>query len=77
MAIKYIDIFHLRPSKICPNWYFWFEKKPFGNPAMDPCANALYECWVCSAIQDKVERFRERRRSTNFVRKVFVRKVFV
>jgi hypothetical protein len=24
--------YHLRPSKICPNWNFWFEKKPSGNP---------------------------------------------
>jgi hypothetical protein len=24
---------HLRPFKICPNWYFWFEKIPSGNPA--------------------------------------------
>jgi hypothetical protein len=22
-----------RPSKIYPNWYFWFLKKPSGNPA--------------------------------------------
>jgi hypothetical protein len=21
-----------RPSKICPNWDFWFENKPPGNP---------------------------------------------
>jgi hypothetical protein len=34
MPIKYISAFsHLRPSKICPNWDFWFEKKPSGNPA--------------------------------------------
>jgi hypothetical protein len=26
---------HLRPSKISPNWDFWFEKKPPGNPASD------------------------------------------
>jgi hypothetical protein len=25
---------NLRPSKIYPNWYFWFENKPSGNPAM-------------------------------------------
>jgi hypothetical protein len=23
---------NVRPSKIYPNWYFWFEKKPSGNP---------------------------------------------
>jgi hypothetical protein len=22
-----------RPSKFYPNWYFWFENKPSGNPA--------------------------------------------
>jgi hypothetical protein len=22
---------NLRPSKIYPNWYFWFENKPSGN----------------------------------------------
>jgi hypothetical protein len=25
---------NLRPSKIYPNWDFWFENKPFGNPAL-------------------------------------------
>jgi hypothetical protein len=29
MIIKYIGIYH---SKICPNFYFWFEKEPSGNP---------------------------------------------
>jgi hypothetical protein len=29
MGIKYIN---LRPSKIYPNWDFWFENKPSGNP---------------------------------------------
>jgi endo-beta-N-acetylglucosaminidase D len=23
-----------RISKICPNWDFWFENKPSGNPAL-------------------------------------------
>jgi hypothetical protein len=39
MAVKYskwslkISPFsNLRPSKINPNWDFWFEKKPSGNP---------------------------------------------
>jgi hypothetical protein len=33
MAIKYINIFlNLRPYKICPNWDYWFENKPSGNP---------------------------------------------
>jgi hypothetical protein len=36
MAIKYINIFlNLRPSKIYPNWNFWFENKPSGNPDHD------------------------------------------
>jgi hypothetical protein len=24
-----------RPSIIYPNWYFWFENKPSGNPVLD------------------------------------------
>jgi hypothetical protein len=33
MAIKYIAIFfNLGRSKIYPDWDFWFEKKPSGNP---------------------------------------------
>jgi hypothetical protein len=34
MAIKYINIFNLRPSKIYPNLDFWCENKPSG-----------YTCW--------------------------------
>jgi hypothetical protein len=26
MSIEYINIFNLRPSKIYPNWDFWFDK---------------------------------------------------
>jgi hypothetical protein len=26
---------YVRPSKIYPNWAFWFEKKPSGNPGLD------------------------------------------
>jgi hypothetical protein len=33
MSIKYINISKPRPSKIYPNWDFWFENKPSGNPA--------------------------------------------
>jgi hypothetical protein len=33
MVIKYTKIF---PSKIYPNWDFWFENKPSGNPGFDP-----------------------------------------
>jgi hypothetical protein len=33
---KYISAFsNLRHSKIYPNWDFWFEKKPSGNPVPD------------------------------------------
>jgi hypothetical protein len=24
-----------RSSEIYPNWYFWFENKPSGNPALE------------------------------------------
>jgi hypothetical protein len=26
---------YVRPSKIYPNWNFWFENKPSGNPAFE------------------------------------------
>jgi hypothetical protein len=41
MAIKCINIFqsNLRTSKIYPNWEYWFEKKPSGNPG----ANVIQE----------------------------------
>jgi hypothetical protein len=26
-------VLNVRPSKIYPNWDFWFENKPSGNPA--------------------------------------------
>jgi hypothetical protein len=25
-------LFYIRPSKIYPNWDFWFENRPSGNP---------------------------------------------
>jgi hypothetical protein len=34
MAIKYINIFQSKALQICPNWDFWYEKKPSGNPAI-------------------------------------------
>jgi hypothetical protein len=34
MAIKYTNIFTERPSKMCPNYDFWSENKPSGNPAL-------------------------------------------
>jgi hypothetical protein len=33
---EYITTFSIpRSSKIYPNWDFWFEKKPSGNPALE------------------------------------------
>jgi hypothetical protein len=32
MAIKYTTSSFVNPSKIYPNWDFWFEKMPPGNP---------------------------------------------
>jgi hypothetical protein len=29
---KIYPFFNLMPSKIYPNWEFWFENKPSGNP---------------------------------------------
>jgi hypothetical protein len=34
MSINYFNISNLRPSKIYPNWDFWFENKPSGNLAL-------------------------------------------
>jgi hypothetical protein len=43
MSVKYsewpknISIFYnISPSKIYPNWDFWFENKPSGNPGVTP-----------------------------------------
>jgi hypothetical protein len=32
MAINYTNIFHCKALQIDPNWYFWFENIPSGNP---------------------------------------------
>jgi hypothetical protein len=34
-----------RPSKIYPNWYFWFENMPSGNPA--PLRNEQQVAFFC------------------------------
>jgi hypothetical protein len=34
----------LRPSKIYPSWYFWFENKPSGNPGRE--ITLTYQKWV-------------------------------
>jgi hypothetical protein len=31
-----------RPSKICPNWDFWFENMPSGNPGLDTFVTWLF-----------------------------------
>jgi hypothetical protein len=33
LAFKFTNIFHLGHSKIYPNYDFWFENTPSGNPA--------------------------------------------
>jgi hypothetical protein len=34
MATKYIKYTIARPSKFYPNWDFWFENMPSGNPGL-------------------------------------------
>jgi hypothetical protein len=34
-----LAFFNLRPSKIYPNWDFWFENKQSGNPGFDNVLN--------------------------------------
>jgi hypothetical protein len=33
--LKMFQMANLRPSKLYPNWDFWFENKPSGNPALE------------------------------------------
>jgi hypothetical protein len=41
MDTKYINIyFNLRHTKIYPNWDFWFENKPSGNPVENTSCEA-------------------------------------
>jgi hypothetical protein len=37
-----------KPSKIYPNWDFWFETKPSGNPGLEPNAmtNDCFEMFL-------------------------------
>jgi hypothetical protein len=35
MVTKYNNFFHSKALQIYPNWYFWFENKPSGNPALN------------------------------------------
>jgi hypothetical protein len=61
MAIKYRWTFsNQRPSKIYPNWDFWFEIKPSGNPVLSSVSNflsfvhtyvvCLWQCWRSPAF---------------------------
>jgi hypothetical protein len=34
MAIKYQTLLIPKPSKLYPNWYFWYAKIPSGNPGL-------------------------------------------
>jgi hypothetical protein len=36
MALKYINIFQSEAHQIFPNWDFWFENEPSGNPGVHP-----------------------------------------
>jgi hypothetical protein len=38
MIINSSAFSNLRPSKINPNWDFWFENKPSGNPEIESLA---------------------------------------
>jgi hypothetical protein len=33
MVKKYNNIFHSKSLQIYPNWNFWYENKPSGNPS--------------------------------------------
>jgi hypothetical protein len=55
MSVKYskcplnISTFSdLRPSKIYPNWDFWFENKPPGNPGDIASASGTEDHWLKS-----------------------------
>jgi hypothetical protein len=43
IAIKYINIFQSLPYEIFPNWEFWFENKPSGNPALEFVKTYFFE----------------------------------
>jgi hypothetical protein len=51
MALKYINIYQSEALKFFPNWDFWFENKPSGNPA--------YILYVC--ISEFVKLFSQKR----------------
>jgi hypothetical protein len=39
-----------KPFKVYPNWDFWFENKPSGNPACDMAMRARSDCFF--AVMD-------------------------
>jgi hypothetical protein len=47
MNINYNNIFHSKALQIYPNWDFWFEKMPSGNPATSVVdSNAIWKCRI-------------------------------
>jgi hypothetical protein len=47
MVIKYNNIFHSKTLKNYPNWDFWFENKPSGNPGYDWTTSRLQILAIC------------------------------
>jgi hypothetical protein len=52
MDIEYTNLFHSQPSKIYPNWSFWFENIPPGNPAFrqGDQIGRIFAQWMIFAI---------------------------
>jgi hypothetical protein len=42
VSIKYTNIFHCKTLQIYPNWDFWSEKIPSGNPDSGSLKGRLY-----------------------------------
>jgi hypothetical protein len=43
MAVKYINIFQSEDLDFFPNWDFWFENKPSGNPVAHLFSCSLFK----------------------------------
>jgi hypothetical protein len=43
MDIKCFNIFQSRAINNYPNWDFWLENKPSGNPALSPEEKRLFQ----------------------------------
>jgi hypothetical protein len=52
MAIKYTNIFHYKILQIYPNWDFWFENIPSGNPDTQVKCKIIWLIWVRSKLQE-------------------------